>query len=233
MSRASRLLERFERALERDDRAEAERTLLRLRSSDPGTRERAQAELLWLEMAGDEDALLDRLRGHVERWADDADALHRLGGLLLARGREAEAVEHWQRVRSLDAAQDEAAGVGGADDEAFVVEAAETALERVPERLRSHLRGVTILAEDRPSAELVATGFDPRAYGLFEGPTQAQASAIDAPPQPSRIVLYVHNLVADAETDDDLEEEVAITVLHEIGHFFGLDEEDLVRLGLE
>mgnify|MGYP005813335487 CR=1 FL=1 len=51
-------------------------------------------------------------------------------------------------------------------------------------------------------------------------------------PAPTRIVLFTSNLLA-SFADDDLEEQVEITVLHEVGHYFGLDENDMVRLGLE
>jgi predicted Zn-dependent protease with MMP-like domain len=46
-------------------------------------------------------------------------------------------------------------------------------------------------------------------------------------------VLFVNNLLADFPDDDTLREEVEITLLHEIGHYFGLDEDDMVRLGLD
>jgi predicted Zn-dependent protease with MMP-like domain len=50
---------------------------------------------------------------------------------------------------------------------------------------------------------------------------------------PTRIVLYTANLTASCQDQDELEREVEITVLHEVGHYFGLDEDDMERLGLD
>ncbi len=81
--------------------------------------------------------------------------------------------------------------------------------------------------EPRPSEELVREGFDPRAYGIFEGNMHDE----DAP-VPTCITLFTHNLLADFD-DDELEEQLEITILHEVGHYFGLDEDDMERLGLD
>ena len=53
------------------------------------------------------------------------------------------------------------------------------------------------------------------------------------PPAPTRIVLFWTNLLDVADDDDSLAEEVETTVLHEIAHYFGLDEEQVAALGLE
>ena len=50
---------------------------------------------------------------------------------------------------------------------------------------------------------------------------------------PSSIVLYQDNLQRFARTREELVEEIAITLQHEVGHFLGLDEEELERLGLD
>jgi predicted Zn-dependent protease with MMP-like domain len=52
-------------------------------------------------------------------------------------------------------------------------------------------------------------------------------------PAPTRIVLYACNLLAEFPDPVDLQEQVEITVLHEVGHYFGLDEDDMERLGLD
>jgi len=49
----------------------------------------------------------------------------------------------------------------------------------------------------------------------------------------TRIVLFAENLALDFPDADDFEKQVRITVLHELGHYFGLDEDDMVRLGLD
>ncbi|HWZ91812.1 MAG TPA: metallopeptidase family protein, partial [Polyangiaceae bacterium] len=75
-------------------------------------------------------------------------------------------------------------------------------------------------------------GFDPRALALFEGPS-ADASAENEPPAPTRIVLYTANLPAEFEDEEELASEVELTLLQEIGNYFGLEDDELDRLGLE
>ena len=77
---------------------------------------------------------------------------------------------------------------------------------------------------------LVREGFDPRALGLFEGHTDGDVSSVVL--APTRIVLFYANLLAACDDADMLSEQIEVTVLHEIGHFFGLDEEGVAALGL-
>ena len=72
-----------------------------------------------------------------------------------------------------------------------------------------------------------------RALGLFEGPTHGETQAVDAAPIPTRIVVFADNLALDFPDPEDFADQVKITVLHELGHYFGLDEDDMVRLGLD
>jgi predicted Zn-dependent protease with MMP-like domain len=58
-------------------------------------------------------------------------------------------------------------------------------------------------------------------------------TSLEIAPAPTRIVLYTENLLSLAEDDASLREEVETTVLHELGHFFGMEEEDLERIGLD
>lgn len=234
MSLAEAQLQRFFTKLAGGQLDAAERALSRLRRDAPDSRERSWAEIEWLRVASEAEDAADRaLRSHLEAWPDDADALHQWGARRLESGDVDGAVEAWLRVRRLDEAADRREGVGGPGDVAMVVTVAEAVVEALAEPFRSDLAPVPIVVEDRPSEDLVRGGFDPRAYGLFEGPDQAWASSLDAPPLPSRIVLFTSNLLADFPERADLEEQVEITVLHEVGHYFGLDEDDLERMGLD
>jgi predicted Zn-dependent protease with MMP-like domain len=105
---------------------------------------------------------------------------------------------------------------------------ARAVLDALPAELARRLSKVPVLLESRPTAHVVAEGFDPRALGLFEGAMLAEPDLA----APSRIVLYVHNLFEATEDDDALLEEVEVTVLHEVGHYFGLDEDEVAELGL-
>ncbi|MFM2419148.1 MAG: hypothetical protein RL385_3871, partial [Pseudomonadota bacterium] len=142
-------------------------------------------------------------------------------------GDEAGAVHHFLRTRALDAKQDKERE---ADDEGnlnLIERVARETLDGLPEEFSSRLTGVPVMLETRPSRSLVEGGFDPRALGMFEGPEHGEGDI----PAPTRIVLFVSNLAGFA--GEDLVEQVETTVLHEVGHYFGLDEEDMVRLGLD
>lgn len=111
----------------------------------------------------------------------------------------------------------------------------ETTLAELPPEIAERLGPVAILVEPRPSRALVEAGIDARILGLFEGATSEELSGPDTPLTTTRILIFSHNL-GDAlagEPEAKLRAEVRITVLHEIGHFFGLEEDDMARLGLE
>jgi predicted Zn-dependent protease with MMP-like domain len=137
-------------------------------------------------------------------------------------------------VRRLDAASDAAEGFDLARVEERIRVTAEKVLEELPAKFRRRLIGVPVLVEERPSEALVQERFDPRSLGLFEGPTDAERRMGEVAPTPTRIVLYAANLAAfvDPEDETELSGEVEVTLLHEIGHYFGLDEDELEALGL-
>lgn len=191
----------------------------------------AHADLAW-EVNG-ADAALPLLEQLVRDVADYADARHMLGCLYEEAGREADKVEQFSEVLRLDQTSDPALSTDEyAELEELIVNAAESGLDQLPLEFRTQLSEVPILVESRPSADLVDQGFDPRALGLFEGPTHMDRQNAEASVTPTRIVLYAANLLEQSVDDDQLRSEVETTVLHEVGHYFGLDEEDLERMGL-
>ena len=115
----------------------------------------------------------------------------------------------------------------------FIESTAEAVLAAIPEAFAEELAEVPIVLEARPHPDLVREGFDPRTLGLFEGLEHGRLAAGDAAHAPTRIVLFYANLLADFPGHDELAEQIEITLLHEIGHFFGLDEDEVERLGLE
>lgn len=70
-------------------------------------------------------------------------------------------------------------------------------------------------------------------YGLYDGVALVDRHADDLPARPPRIILYAEPLMEDCDSQEDLVHEIQTTVLHEAGHFFGLDEERLEELGFE
>lgn len=166
-------------------------------------------------------------------WVNDdpeaADAHYAAGLAYEALEREREKVKSFVRVLELDARDD---GAPIRDYERIIAEEVETTLATLPTEFRERLGPVTILVELRPSRDLVEDGFDPRLLGLFDGATSAELESADVPATVTRIVIYSHNHASAFEDEASLREEVRVTVLHEIGHFFGLDEDDLDDLGL-
>jgi predicted Zn-dependent protease with MMP-like domain len=161
--------------------------------------------------------------------ASHADAHYALAQLAGEREDHAKLVEHFLRVHALDARGDREARIGTRKELDHIEQVARELLAALPSPFAEKLEPVPVVLERRPSRDLVREGFDPRALGLFEGPTYGEQGA----PAPTRIVLFVNNLLADFPEDPELSEQVEITLLHEIGHYFGLDEDDMVRLGLD
>jgi len=116
--------------------------------------------------------------------------------------------------------------------EGIIGEEVEATLAELPPGIGRRLGVVAVMVEPRPSQALVADGVDPRSLGLFDGATDEQLAGPDAPPTTTRILIFSHNLACAFEDEAGLREEVAVTVLHEVGHFFGLEEDDMDRLGL-
>jgi predicted Zn-dependent protease with MMP-like domain/Flp pilus assembly protein TadD len=176
----------------------------------------------------------DRAQAHFERAAkrepDNADAAYGLGLLAEARGEREEMIAHFQRVRALDA---KAAPAPWAVSTERLEELVESALEELPARAQKLLENVPVMVEDLPSEEVVGDGFDPRGLGLFAGVPFPEQSALSGPPHLEAVMLYQRNIERVARSVAEVETEIRTTLLHETGHFFGLDEEDLAELGLD
>lgn len=107
------------------------------------------------------------------------------------------------------------------------------ALAGIPAPYSEALREVAILIEDEPSAEQKAeNGIDPwdSMYGLYEGVPRVEYGA-DWSASPNRITLFRMPLEEDFPDAAELEAEVRTTVLHELAHHLGIDDERLDELG--
>lgn len=226
-----RWLEEGEVALSEGDHAAVAERIARIRAAAGDEDARGlylKGSLAW-DVDGPE-AALPALERAVAVDPDDADLRHALATAYQECGRDADAVPHLLQTRLLDAEGDREAVLGSPDELDLIAETAEEALELLPPALRDRLDGVPILLEPRPSIALVREGFDPRAYGLFEGPGMVDRGDV---PAPTRIVLYTSNLLASFGNDDELVRQVEITVLHEVAHYFGFEEDEMEPLGLE
>lgn len=108
-------------------------------------------------------------------------------------------------------------------------------LDRLPRRFREQLRNVEFVVEERPSLELLRSeGLDPRhdtLYGIYQGVPLPERSLLDPPVMPDKITIFAEPLLEDFADPDELREEIRVTVLHEIAHYFGMDEDEVEDLG--
>jgi predicted Zn-dependent protease with MMP-like domain len=198
-----------------------------VRFPDPVLHLRAGDLLLALERA--EEAEAHFLKAALEA-PTRPDALYGAGLCAEARGDRPKMIEHFLEVRSLDAA---APPLPWQLDHDRMERLVEGALAELPEKARALLGNVPICVEDLPALALVSDGLDPRLLGLFAGVPYPEQSTLSAPvPQLEQITLYQRNLERAVQSEEELEAEVRTTLLHETGHFFGLDEAALERLGL-
>jgi predicted Zn-dependent protease with MMP-like domain len=108
-------------------------------------------------------------------------------------------------------------------------------VDRLPRRFREQLRNVEFVVEERPSRALLrAEGLDPSCdtlYGIYQGVPLPERSVLDAPLLPDKITIFAEPLLQDFPDPDELLEEIRLTVLHEIAHYFGMDEDEVEKLG--
>ncbi len=159
----------------------------------------------------------------------EADALHLEGRVHELNNDQAAMINAWQNVRTLDLAAP-AGELSISEDE--IEKIALAALHELPENIRTHLEKVPILIDDIPSEDIVADGWDPRILGIFQG-TPLPEDVAGAAPAITTILLFKKNLERSCADREHLEAEIRITVLHETAHYFGLDDDDLEKIGLD
>lgn len=107
----------------------------------------------------------------------------------------------------------------------------EEALRSIPKKYLAMFKNIAIVVEDYPSDDIVKTMNIRRdqLLGLFVGQTyESQNTFFSIPfPYPDTIFIYQRNIESVSRNEEDLFEEIRATILHEVGHYFGLSEEDL------
>ena len=115
-----------------------------------------------------------------------------------------------------------------------ILEMAEDALAAIPEELRRMVQGAAIIVEDVAEEDVVeAMGLDSpwELTGLYRGVPLTAKSSLDTPSEPDTIHLYREPILLEwIETGEDLFRLVRNVLIHEIGHHFGLSDEDIARL---
>ncbi|MEY4673546.1 MAG: hypothetical protein RL148_1330 [Planctomycetota bacterium] len=177
-----------------------------------------------------------RAASHAALGGDDPSAeAHVAHGLLLERaGDQAGADESLARAAAMDPDR-HPAPIRLTRDQ-FDREVRQ-AVAMLPTEFRRHLDHVPIVVQDLPSDALLEQGgevADPELLGLFEGPSLADPGSDlgGSVPQVPRIHLFQRNLERFAVDEEELVEQVRITLFHELGHYLGFDEEGLDAIGL-
>jgi predicted Zn-dependent protease with MMP-like domain len=109
------------------------------------------------------------------------------------------------------------------------------ALDSIPEPFAGALDEVVVVIEDVPSPQQrreIGLGPGDDIYGVFEGVARTEWAA-DWVMVPNKITLFRVALEEDFEDAEELEHEVRVTVLHELGHYLGIDEDRLHQLGVD
>ena len=161
---------------------------------------------------------------------DSAHAHYHLGLVLERLGEEAEAQACFRSANALDP---EHYPLPVPLDEAAFRLAAADAVANIPRSIRELVEHVPVLVRDFPDAELIEQeNVSPQILGLFSGVPRTEAAVTAQARDVDRVFLFKRNLEKVCRTHAELVEQIQITVKHEIGHYLGLDEDDLDRLGL-
>lgn len=176
-----------------------------------------------------------------KRLLDDREraawAHHHLGLLLEREGKDKEADVHFGKARALDPESFPEPIIVTADE--FKAEL-QKAVAELPDDMRRDLTGVPVDAEDIPQEVDLTSGdppLSPSILGLFRGAPLGEACEPEPdarPGDPCRsIVLYRKNLGRAVKTRAELNEQIRVTLLHELGHLRGEDDSELAARGLE
>jgi predicted Zn-dependent protease with MMP-like domain len=101
----------------------------------------------------------------------------------------------------------------------------ETALESIPDEIAVLVRNVAVIVEDDAPPE------DPDLLGLYDGIALTERWGEPVMQLPDRIFIYRRPLLAYCDSPEQLVEEVRVTVVHEVAHHFGIDDDRLDELG--
>ena len=107
------------------------------------------------------------------------------------------------------------------------------ALASVPRRFRDAMRNIAIVVEDEPSSDLLAEmEIEPpdTLLGLYQGTPLTERRWDYGNALPDRILLFQGPLERESDGEDDLIVAIGETLIHEIGHYFGLSEEEIEEI---
>jgi predicted Zn-dependent protease with MMP-like domain len=112
----------------------------------------------------------------------------------------------------------------------------QAAIEELPQQFKDRLKNVAIIVEDYPSEELLErmeVPEDETLFGLYDGVPLTERGHFDVPLYPDRILIFQGPIEEACNSPEQIQEEVRVTLIHEIAHFFGFDDESLEERGYD
>jgi predicted Zn-dependent protease with MMP-like domain len=122
--------------------------------------------------------------------------------------------------------------IGRAEFEKLV----EQAIDSLPPRFLRHMENVEVVVEEEPTDnELRSAGLEPGAtlFGLYQGIPQTRRDTWYGNVLPDRIIIYQRPIQVRARGRREVRKEIRITLMHEIGHYFGLGEDEISEAGYQ
>ena len=107
------------------------------------------------------------------------------------------------------------------------------AIRLIPARFRREMENLALVVEDEPDAALLEEmGIEPpdSLYGLYQGIPLPERHWAEGNRLPDRITIFQRPIEQDAEDDEDARDMIAETLIHEVGHYFGLSEEEIEEI---
>ena len=107
------------------------------------------------------------------------------------------------------------------------------AVALIPRRFQTEMKNLALVVEDKPSPALLAEmEVDPpdSLYGLYQGTPLTERSWDFGNALPDRITIFQRPIEEDCEDDDDIRAVIGETLIHEVGHYFGLSEEEIEEI---
>jgi len=107
------------------------------------------------------------------------------------------------------------------------------AITLIPEHFRREMKNLVLVVEDEPGADLLdEMGIEPpdSLYGLYQGTPLPERSWDQTYELPDQITIFQRPIEEDAEDEDDVRAVIGETLIHEVGHYFGLSEEEIEEI---